>query len=61
MTFELANASATYQRLQELWLGDLHYKTCFISIDDVIIFSKTHKEHVNRLIQVSQETFFFYL
>lgn len=52
MPFGLANAPATYQRLQEQCLGDLHYKTCFIYLDDVIIFSKTVEEHLDRLKQV---------
>lgn len=49
MPFGLANAPATHQRLQEQCLGDLHYKTCFIYLDDVIIISKTVKEHLDRL------------
>jgi hypothetical protein len=49
MSFGLANAPATYQRLQELCVGDLHLKICFIYLDDLIIFSKTFGEHMERL------------
>lgn len=54
MSFGLANAPATYQRLQEQCLGDLHLKICFIYLDDLIIFSKSFREHLNRLQQVFQ-------
>lgn len=36
MSFGLANAPATYQRLQEQCLCDLHLKICFIYLDDLI-------------------------
>lgn len=49
MPFGLANAPATYQRLMENCLGDLNLKTCFIYLDDLIVFSKTFEEHVKRL------------
>lgn len=52
MSFGLANAPATYQRLQEQCLGDLHLKICFIYLDDLIIFSRTFDEHITRLRQV---------
>ena len=54
MSFGLANAPATYQRLQEQCLGDLHLKICFIYLDDLIIFSSSFQEHLNRLQQVFQ-------
>ena len=49
MSFGLANAAATYQRLQEECLGDLHLK---IYLDDLIIFSRTFGEHIDTLRQV---------
>lgn len=52
MSFGLANAPATYQRLQEQCLGDLHLKICLIYVDDLIIFSRTFDEHITRLRQV---------
>lgn len=52
MSFGLAIAPATYQRLQELCLGNLHLKICFIYLDNLIIFSRTFDEHITRLRQV---------
>ena len=54
MSFGLANAPAIYQRLQEQCLGDLHPKICFIYLDDLIIFSSSFQEHLNRQQQVFQ-------
>ena len=49
MPFGLTNAPATFQRLMESCLGDLHLNWCIIYLDDVIVFSKTSKEHIDRL------------
>ena len=49
MPFGLTNAPATFQRLMETCLGDLHLNWCIIYLDDVIVFSKTPKEHIERL------------
>ena len=49
MPFGLSNAPATYQRLMQDCLGDLHLKICCIFIDDIIIFSRTYEEHLERL------------
>ena len=49
MPFGLSNSPATYQRLMEECLGELHLKICFIFLDDLIIFSKTLEEHLERL------------
>lgn len=47
MAFRLANAPATYQRLMEQCLGELHLTVCFIYLVDIIIFSKTYEEHLD--------------
>ena len=38
-----------FQRLMENCLGDLHLNWCIIYLDDIIIYSKTPEEHVERL------------
>ena len=52
MPFGLTNTPATFQRLMESWLGDLHLKHCIIHFDDIIILSKTPEEHIERLRRV---------
>ena len=49
MPFGLTNAPATFQRLMESCLGELHLDWCIIYLDDIIIFSKTPDEHIARL------------
>jgi hypothetical protein len=52
MPFVLSNSQATYQRLMEDCLGELHLNVCFIFLDDIIIFSRTFDEHLERLQQI---------
>ena len=49
MPFGHSNAPAMFQRLMESCLGDLHLNWCIIYLDDIIVFSKTPKEHIERL------------
>ena len=49
MPFGLTNAPATFQRLMESCLGDLHLNWCIIYLDDIIVYSKTPEEHIERL------------
>ena len=49
MPFGLTNAPTTFQCLMESYLGDLHLKWCIIYLDDIIVFSKTPQEHIQRL------------
>ena len=55
MPFGLTNAPATFQHLMESCLGEMHLNWCIIYLDDVIIFSKTPEEHVQRLWSVLQK------
>ena len=49
MPFGLTNAPATFQRLTESCLGDLHLEWCIIYLDDIIIFSKNPDDHLTWL------------
>ena len=49
MPFGLCNAPATFQRLMENCLGDLNMQSCLIYHDDIVVYSKTLDEHVERL------------
>ena len=49
MPFGLTNAPATFQCLMETCLGEMHLKWCIIYLDDIIVFSKTPEEHIERL------------
>ena len=48
MPFGLINVPVTFQRLIESCLGDMHLKWVIIYLDDIIIFSKIPKEHIER-------------
>ena len=47
--FGLTNAPATFQHLMQSCLGNLHLQYCIIYLDDIIVFSKTLEEHMDRL------------
>ena len=49
MTFGLCNAPATFQRLMEQVLYDLNNKICAIYLDDILIWSSSLDEHLERL------------
>ena len=50
MPFALTNALLAHiQCLMESCLGDMHLKWCLIYLDNIIIFSKTPEEHIQRL------------
>ena len=55
MPFGLTNAPATFQRLMESCMGDLHLSFCLLYLDDIVIFSKTYEEHLVRLEAVFQK------
>ena len=49
MPFGLCNAPATFQRLMQSCLGELNLTYCLIYLDDVIVFSQTPQEHLQRM------------
>ena len=55
MPFGLTKAPATCQYLMESCLGDMHLKWCIIYLDDIIIFSKTPEQHIQRLRGLSEK------
>ena len=50
--FGLCNAPATFSRLIDRVLADLHWETCIFYLDDIIVFSSTWEEHLARLREV---------
>ena len=55
MPFGAMNAPATFQRLMETCLGDLHLNWCLIYLDDIIVFAKTQEDAITRLGTVFQK------
>ena len=49
MPFGLTNDPATFQRLMESCLGELHLNWYIINLDGIIVFSRTPEEHLHRL------------
>ena len=49
MPFGLINGPATFQRLMESCIGELHLSWCIMYLDDIIVFSQTPEEHLVRL------------
>ena len=52
MPFGLCNAPATFQRLMEKVLKGMQWEIAVLYIDDVIVFSETVEEHLDRLGRV---------
>lgn len=52
MPFGLQNAPSTFQRLMTCCFGDLNFTHLLIYLDDLIIFSKSFDEHLQRLQMV---------
>ena len=52
MPFGLCNAPATFQRLMQVVLAGLDWKSCFVYLDDILIVSETFDEHLKHLSKV---------
>uniref|UniRef100_A0A3B1IG97 Gypsy retrotransposon integrase-like protein 1 n=1 Tax=Astyanax mexicanus TaxID=7994 RepID=A0A3B1IG97_ASTMX len=52
MPFGLCNAPATFQRLMERMFGDCRYQSVLLYLDDVIVFSSSVEQHLERLAEV---------
>ena len=52
MPFGLQNAPATFQRLMTSCLGDQQFESLLIYLDDIIVFSSSFEDHLNRLTLV---------
>jgi hypothetical protein len=49
MPFGLCNAGASFQRLMDIVMSGLHPELCLVYLDDIIVFSETISEHLQRL------------
>lgn len=49
MPFGLCNAPSTFQRLTERMFGDQRFQTLLLYLDDIIVFSTTVAQHLERL------------
>lgn len=52
MPFGLKNAPSTFQRVMDNVLRDHLYKSCFVYMDDIVIFSKSLQEHLIHTKQI---------
>lgn len=54
MPFGIAAAPATFQELMHRVLGPLNWKEALVYLDDILIFSSTKEEHMERIRKVLQ-------
>ena len=55
LPFGLTNAASTFERCMESVLRGCQWKTCLIYLDDVIVFSRSFTEHIQRLSEVLEK------
>jgi len=55
MPFGIAAAPATFQELMVKVLGDLNWKEAVVYLDDILIFAKDKKEHLQRVNNVFEK------
>ena len=49
MPFGLCNAPAMFQRLMDLVLEGIQWKSCLVYIDDIVIVGKSFEQHLQKL------------
>lgn len=49
MPFGLCNAPSTFQRLMERIFGDQRFQSLLLYLDDIVIFSGSFEQHIQRL------------
>ena len=49
LPFGLTNAGATFQRVMDVAMTGLNFVICLVYLDDIILFSATAEEHLERL------------
>jgi len=54
MPFGLCNAGATFQRLMNIIMSGLYMHVCLVYLDDIICFSSSLDEHLERLTTILQ-------
>ena len=54
LPFGLCNATASFSRLIQLLLSGLNFEVCLAYLDDLLVFSRTPQEHLDRLELVFQ-------
>ena len=52
MPFGLCNAGATFQRLMDIAMSGLHFQVRLVYLDDIVVFSETAEQHLERLATV---------
>ena len=55
MPLSLVNAHATFQRLIETCLGDLHFNWCLIYLNNITVLLKLPKDHLVQLREIFQK------
>ena len=49
LPFGLCNAGATFQRVMDIAMAGLNFNICLVYLDDIILFSSSVSEHLERL------------
>ena len=52
MPFGLCSSPASFQRMMDIVLSGLKWKSCLIYLDDVVVFAETFDEHLHKLGEV---------